>query len=167
MWQHVWCTRCPKRRYTNYKEKKCCNGVASRQKGQSTFALMQRWIGPFVSTHAVVEANLEILCVFTTKQITKECEEWWWITICNAIRIPRGICKWIINLWTTKYMTSHGAVYDTYKTITLCNKCLDDDNIMKAIGIPLLWKHEQRMMSSTYPNCKPICSQWASFFQVV
>lgn len=46
-----------------------------------------------------------------------------------------NICKWIMNLEATKYMSSHRAAFHTYEVMFPCNVHLGDNSVAKAIGM--------------------------------
>lgn len=45
------------------------------------------------------------------------------------------LCMWIMELVTTRHMTSHIVVFNTYEIIILVNVHSDNDNNMEAIKI--------------------------------
>lgn len=48
------------------------------------------------------------------------------------------MCKQIMDLVASKHMTFHKASINIYKVITLRNICLNDDSVVKEIGIKFI-----------------------------
>lgn len=54
--------------------------------------------------------------------------------MCNGIHF-KSVYKWIIDLGAIKYVISHRTAFNTSKIIDPCNVYLEDDCVVKAIGM--------------------------------
>lgn len=79
-----------------------------------------------------------------------------------------NVYKWITYLEPIKHMILHRVTFDMYDAITLHNVHLDDNSIVKAIGmgsimVETIFKCIINQIHIEYvfsmPNCMPICSR--------
>ena len=87
--------------------------------------------------------------------------------MCNVAH-SKSVCKYIIDLGASKHMTLYRATFDTYEITVSCNVYLDDNSIVKAIGmgsimVETIFKCIINQIHIEYvfsmPNCMPICSR--------
>ena len=133
-----------------------------------------------VQNSVTILANRVTLCVFATKQRirsenkqknTNDDDDYAFV-MCNEPH-SNSMWKWIVDSGASKHISSHKAVFDMYKVITPHNVHLDDNNIVQAIEMEsivveaLLKGKINQIRIKMYPNCMPICFQWANLCRTV
>jgi hypothetical protein len=97
-------------------------------------------------SRASIAANQATLQVFVTKQKIENAKmRKMQKTMTTTYLMHNGthsksICKWIIDLESTKHMILRRATFNPKEVIPSRNVHLDDDNVVKAIGISIIAK---------------------------